>query len=98
MSKAQRIYREFRKYQCRRRALRHRVADEAGVVMKPSELKQRVFDDLFNGLALIAMLGRADILEVATGIRTTQADGDEKQLFLAVAYAIEAYANAEDQA
>jgi hypothetical protein len=44
------------------------------------------------------MLGRADILEVATGIRTTQADGDEKQLFLAVAYAIEAYANAEDQA
>lgn len=66
--------------------------------MRESPLVQRVFDELFNGLALCDMLDRAEMLEVAAGLRAVEADGDQKRLFAAVAYAVEAYANAEAQA
>ena len=66
--------------------------------MKYSDLKQRTFDHLFAGLALVDMLHRHELLEIATGLRCSDVDGDEKTLFLAVAYAVEAYANAEAQA
>ena len=66
--------------------------------MNYSSLKQRVFDDLTSGLALCDMVHRGELLEIAEGLRTTVADGDEKALFVAVAAAIEAYAKAEAQA
>ena len=66
--------------------------------MRESSLKQRVFDQLFQGLALCDMLDRAEMLDIVHGLRTQVLDPDERKLFCAVAQAIEAYAKAEAQA
>lgn len=66
--------------------------------MKESPLKQRVFDQLFQGLALCHLLEGSELLEIATGLRRAETDGDERQLFEAVADAVHAYAMAKAQA
>jgi len=66
--------------------------------MKYSDLKQRTFDHLFAGLALVDMLHRHELLDIVAGLRASQTEGDERKLFEAVADAIKAYAHAEAQA
>ncbi len=41
--------------------------------MKHSELKQRIFNDLFDGLALLSLLSNEEIEEIAIGLADPQA-------------------------
>jgi hypothetical protein len=66
--------------------------------VKESPLKQRVFDQLFSGLALCALLDRQELRDIAHGLNTQALDPGERPMWCAVAQALEAYANAEAQA
>lgn len=65
--------------------------------MRESSLKQRVFDQLFSGLALCALLDRQELRDIAHGLNTQVLDPVERKLFCAVAQAIEDYAADEAQ-
>jgi hypothetical protein len=54
--------------------------------MLPSDLKQRIFDDLFNALALLAMLDNEEIEEVAVAIANPKnLDRQSEAMFLLAA-------------
>lgn len=57
--------------------------------MKPSDLRQRVFDSIFGGLALLDLMDETEIEEVAKGLEDPKnVDFDSEPMFKAVAKAI----------
>ena len=67
-------------------------------MMRESSLKQRVFDQLFQGLALCSLLDPEELRDIAHGLNVQVLDPGERKLFCPVAQAIEDYAKAEAQA
>lgn len=66
-------------------------------MMRESPLNQRVFDSLFYGLSLLALLDKPELREIAAGLRATETGLDEEgPLFMAVADAIERYAEVSE--
>lgn len=64
--------------------------------MRESTLKQRVFDQLFQGLALCVLLDRQELRDIAHGLNTQALDPNERPMWCKVAQAIEDYAYAEE--
>ena len=57
--------------------------------MLVSDLKQRIFDDLFHGLACLSMLSDGEIEEVAESLEDPERlDRENEPMFKAVAIAI----------
>lgn len=57
--------------------------------MQYSELKQRIFNDLFDGLALLALISKEEIEEVAKALEGKEVSSREYEpIFAAVAVAV----------
>jgi hypothetical protein len=63
--------------------------------MTESPLDQRIFNDLFQGLALLDLLNATETLRIAEGLEHIQADPCHHQLFRDVAKAIREYEKRE---